>query len=202
MNDGSCDVNLCKHQLANCSSYATCNKTASYEASCTCNDGFIGPGFRCDDVDECLVDRAEPAPVGATWTPKPRWGGCHHAMTCQNSLGGHSCGVCPDGYMQNGTMNCLDKDECLVEQGGCGTLAPCINLDGNHTCGPCPSGYSGNAWDGCLDVDECVTSPCQHNSTCLNLIGRFICHCLDGWGGQLCEISVRSPRPPPSLYFA
>lgn len=38
------------------------------------------------------------------------------------------------------------------------------------------------------DVDECrIVDLCQHNGSCINNNGSFICNCSDGWQGKLCE---------------
>ena len=36
-------------------------------------------------------------------------------------------------------VNCLDKDECSVNNGGCSHS--CVNTDGGYTCA-CPEGYT------------------------------------------------------------
>lgn len=37
------------------------------------------------------------------------------------------------------------------------------------------------------DVDECLSSPCEHNSTCVDLTDGFACNCSEGWEGNLCQ---------------
>ena len=37
------------------------------------------------------------------------------------------------------------------------------------------------------DINECRTEPCQHNSTCFDMIHGFLCTCASGLTGLLCE---------------
>ena len=46
--------------------------------------------------------------------------------------------------------------------------------------------------DFCLDIDECLTDhDCDKNSTCVNFIGYYACHCNPGYfgNGKTCEKS-------------
>ena len=37
------------------------------------------------------------------------------------------------------------------------------------------------------DIDECASNPCQHDGTCINLLGKFECNCTDEYMGTFCE---------------
>lgn len=40
----------------------------------------------------------------------------------------------------------------------------------------------------CPDFNECeVANLCEHNGTCINNNGSYICNCTDGWQGQHCK---------------
>lgn len=49
------------------------------------------------------------------------------------------------------------------------------------------------------DIDECFTEPCQHNATCVDLVGRFSCDCAPGYQGQFCEMEVNECESYPCL---
>lgn len=38
-----------------------------------------------------------------------------------------------------------------------------------------------------IDIDDCASSPCQHNSTCIELVGGYTCSCGPGLTGVHCE---------------
>ena len=59
----------------------------------------------------------------------------------------------------------------------------------------CLSGYSGDDCD--IDIDECLSSPCLNGATCSDSTANamvpadsFVCACVEGFAGELCEISV------------
>jgi len=98
---------------------------------------------------------------------------------------------CEDGanvYSVNGT-NCIDVNECLVNNGGCEDQ--CINTAGSYYC-QCNSfsyAISSNGHD-CEDINECDTNPsaCPFGNICVNTWGKY--HCLEG--------EPITPTAPPS----
>jgi len=41
--------------------------------------------------------------------------------------------------------------------------------------------------DNCsVDINECASVPCQHNSTCVNTFGGYLCNCTGGYLGPNC----------------
>ncbi|RVE48444.1 hypothetical protein evm_006880 [Chilo suppressalis] len=103
----------------------------------------------------------------------------------------------------------VDVDECAAGLVSCGP-GECVNLDGSYKC-VCAAGFCGlecAVRDPCFDpapVSEDPGSgeeagpgqgaasgtlgPCQHGGTCeqrCTTDSAYICHCIDGWGGQNC----------------
>ena len=39
------------------------------------------------------------------------------------------------------------------------------------------------------DIGECTSAPCQNNGTCVDEINAFICICMSGYTGDVCETS-------------
>ncbi len=87
----------CLNGSATCSPDATCSSGAGESFTCTCNPGFEGDGFICQDIDECAVNA----------------GGCDVNATCFNAPGSFSC-TCNPGFTGNGL-------QCTASAGGiCG----------------------------------------------------------------------------------
>ena len=73
-------------ELNNCNANAVCTDSNG-SFTCNCNDGFIGNGIDCTDVDECTIDTDN----------------CHTNATCTNNPGSFDCG-CNSGYAGDGTI--------------------------------------------------------------------------------------------------
>ncbi|KAM6459408.1 signal peptide, CUB and EGF-like domain-containing protein 2 isoform 4-T4 [Liasis olivaceus] len=114
------DVDECAQGIDDCHPDAICQNTLKLY-KCTCKPGYSGEGKTCEDIDECDNDFN---------------GGCVHE--CFNIPGNYRC-MCYDGFMlaQDG-HNCLDTDECLVNNGGCQHV--CINTVGSYEC-RCNEGF-------------------------------------------------------------
>ncbi len=41
-----------------------------------------------------------------------------------------------------------------------------------------------------IDVNECESSPCMHQSRCVDLNGGFKCECLPGYTGPTCAVDI------------
>ncbi|KAM6459412.1 signal peptide, CUB and EGF-like domain-containing protein 2 isoform 8-T10 [Liasis olivaceus] len=159
------DVDECAQGIDDCHPDAICQNTLKLY-KCTCKPGYSGEGKTCEDIDECDNDFN---------------GGCVHE--CFNIPGNYRC-MCYDGFMlaQDG-HNCLDTDECLVNNGGCQHV--CINTVGSYEC-RCNEGFflSDNQHT-CIhrseDIDECQTSNGGCDHFCKNTIGSFDCSCKKGF---------------------
>ncbi len=157
------DIDECADETA-CDENATCtNEVPGF--SCECNEGYMGNGTRCEDIDECVdYDCGE------------------HAM-CVNEPGTFSC-PCDEGYVLDGAGACSDIDECLTATDDCDENATCTNGDGDFSCA-CNDGFMGDGVT-CPDIDECAdgTDDCDTNATCTNTAGTFECACNDGFTGD------------------
>uniref|UniRef100_A0A8D2LHA2 Signal peptide, CUB and EGF-like domain-containing protein 2 n=1 Tax=Varanus komodoensis TaxID=61221 RepID=A0A8D2LHA2_VARKO len=108
------NVDECAEGIDDCHPDAICQNTPKLY-KCMCKPGYSGEGKTCKDIDECDNDFD---------------GGCVHE--CFNIPGNYRC-TCYDGFMlaQDG-HNCLDVDECLLNNGGCQHV--CVNTVGSYEC--------------------------------------------------------------------
>lgn len=155
--DSPCDL---------CSADATCAEQPDSSFACVCNDGFVGDGQSCSDVDECADGLAN----------------CANNATCTNTPGSFIC-ACDAGFEGDGTA-CTDIDECATNADNCDPNATCTNLAGSFACA-CPSGFQGDGTT-CSDIDECSdgSAGCDPNATCTNSPGSFACDCDPGYDGD------------------
>uniref|UniRef100_A0A665VX08 Signal peptide, CUB and EGF-like domain-containing protein 2 n=1 Tax=Echeneis naucrates TaxID=173247 RepID=A0A665VX08_ECHNA len=110
----------CAEGSDGCHIDAICQTTqGSYK--CTCKAGFKGDGKHCEDTDECDLEYN---------------GGCVHE--CNNIPGNYRC-TCYDGFnLAHDGHNCLDVDECKLNNGGC--QHTCVNTMGSYEC-RCKEGF-------------------------------------------------------------
>ena len=170
---------ICNTTLNECDQHATCFSTSMDTFTCSCNPGFEGDGFTCNNVNECL---SVSCPIGST---------------CMDAFGNYSCVPITCGgneVLVGNTCECAgslvrneagDDCECPIgtieEQGNCtcedynrtlnGTNCICKNNlveDAKGDCG-CPDGLVFFPISGsCL----CESSHMFYNST----IGE--CQCV------------------------
>jgi subtilisin-like proprotein convertase family protein len=121
---------------AACGENATCDTTQS-PPKCECDEGWVGNGFTCLDVDECAL---EPGP-------------CDEHATCLDLEGSFEC-ECLPGWQGDG-LACADVDECadpLLDP--CHPYATCENTEGGVLC-ECLPGFDG-------DGLSCTAIPFAH----------------------------------------
>ncbi|XP_067016111.1 uncharacterized protein [Acropora muricata] len=72
----------------------------------------------------------------------------------------------------------------------------------SRICVPCP-GTSATAHLGsksaqdCIEINECDSNPCQHNSTCTDLINDFLCTCHPGYTAKQCQTNIDDCQEQP-----
>ncbi|GAA6086650.1 thrombomodulin [Tachysurus ichikawai] len=76
-----------------------------------------------------------------------------------------------DGKTCKNIDNCKNKNLCPDKN------SYCVNTAGGFEC-RCKNGFSMEK-DTCEDDDECFSGPCEH--TCNNIIGSYLCECLEGY---------------------
>ena len=150
----------------NCHEDAVCTyATGSRTPQCTCRRGFVGDGFNCQDLDECITYRHD----------------CSFDEMCVNTEGGF---YCKKRETSDGSRLTLPGQACFDGSNTCHNLATCVP-DNNHLgydC-ICHEGFHGNGGGmgpgapGCNDIDECATiNECNSlGSTCINTFGNYIC---------------------------
>ncbi|CAG2204205.1 PLG [Mytilus edulis] len=70
----------------------------------------------------------------------------------------------------------------------------------------CYTGTLNNGFENCdvqmCDIDDCASNPCQHNSTCIDLVGGYMCSCGPGLTGVHCENGNEIVIPPSIILSA
>ena len=175
--EGACDnVDECNEPADSdmrhrCHADATCtDSTGSYK--CECNDGYIGDGLSCRNIDECTEGGND----------------CHAEADCRDLIGSWEC-TCKTGFYGTG-QQCDDIDECASEgcvgdecgSNDCSSHAVCSDTYGSYSCA-CKAGWNGDGKT-CANVDECENgnNNCDLiNGSCHDTTGSYECHCNDGF---------------------
>lgn len=90
---------------------------------------------------------------------------------------------CAPGFERVG-VECVDIDECALDEAGCSADAQCANTPGGFSC-ICNPGFDGDGLS-CADIDECAAEmdDCAENARCTNTPGAFECACDSGYQGN------------------
>jgi hypothetical protein len=170
---GCSDVNECLGATAVCAAHSTCaNLPGAFHCVCdpgfsdyvpgvgcsaptcgakgTCNDSQTCSGGSCMCLAPACADATENDPwcngapvAGCIDNDECKKGACGPHGVCVNVSGSFGC-QCDRGYALQGA-DCVDIDECKVNNGGCSANALCTNIDGSRTCA-CNAGFSGDGF--------------------------------------------------------
>ena len=149
--EGSCDDRSCP-----------VNKecVSSTTKECRCKAGFLARGQLCKDIDECSMAND-----------------CDELSRCSNSVGSYTC-ICSPGYKRNGSLACVDYDECTSQINECDESSECLNTVGSYKCGNCKEGFYGNG-KSCFP-GNCPNSICPINQKCVSP-RTLDCECKSGF---------------------
>lgn len=86
------NLDFCATEEPKCHQNSTC-KNEKFRRVCQCQDGFLGDGLECFDVDECKMG--------------PPFDACGPGTRCLNTIGGYTC-ECRLGFVRIDEHNCLD----------------------------------------------------------------------------------------------
>ncbi|CAD5125802.1 DgyrCDS14008 [Dimorphilus gyrociliatus] len=185
-----------------CTDIALCTNTpGSY--NCRCKPGYLGDGFTCKDINECLTSPCKLTEmcintegsymcecqkgykkvgddcVDVDECSSRSISGCE--LDCKNTQGSYRC-FCRQGFrLGSDGKKCIVADKCFDENVANACEQLCVQKDGSDWC-ECKGGFlvDGNV---CVDIDECTTDDpehkhqCKDHSTCLNTKGGYNCTC-------------------------
>ncbi|XP_022105727.1 sushi, von Willebrand factor type A, EGF and pentraxin domain-containing protein 1-like [Acanthaster planci] len=115
-----------------------------------------------------------------------------------------SCVACPNGTTtQDYGAQSFNQCQEICNPGNVSDtgLAPCRPCERSTyqpltqqlQCMPCPNGTTtlttgATSIEECKEINECESSPCEHQATCVDLMGGYRCDCPPGYHGIHCEI--------------
>jgi len=154
-----------------CHVNASCIDWGPGRRKCSCNEGYHGTGYQCEEIDRCEINN----------------GDCSPLAKCKNTgFGSRKC-KCPDGFVTtDGGETCLPQNGCKKSYGGCHKHAMCFSPTPNSTSCICNLGYTGNGVK-CEMLNNCNTGNdhCDANAHC-NFTGPGTnnCTCNTGYKGS------------------
>jgi len=189
------DIDECAQDFGNCSEICI-NLLGSH--TCACDKGYelTEDGHTCEDVDECAGLLSGGCTHECINKPGSFECGCplgyllqEDERSCLPALVGCPPGTqktdqgcepieCGLGMLIGVDGDCVDIDECQVNNGGCSHH--CKNTKGSFKC-TCPPGYqlASNSHD-CEDINECSVNNGGCEESCINEPGSFKCQCGTG----------------------
>ncbi|XP_052094474.1 protein crumbs-like isoform X2 [Mytilus californianus] len=143
---------------------------------CSCIPGITG--VNCEiNIDECVNNT------------------CQFGSTCVDQINAYTCSCAP-GY--RGDRCQTEIDEC-VEFQPCQNGAICKDQVADYNC-ICPEFYMSKQYGGkncTVQLTSCVNNNCTNGATCKPYLvdeatnkQAYTCACLNGYTGDLCEIST------------
>ncbi|CAL4154580.1 unnamed protein product, partial [Meganyctiphanes norvegica] len=187
-----CDIDIDECASDPCQNNATCTDgIATFNCECL-------PGFT-DEVCSTNIDECESNP-------------CMNEGQCEDGIASFTCNCSDTGF--KGDQCEINIDDC--ESSPCQHGSTCADLIKDYQC-HCFDGYDGKNCEN--DIEECASAPCQNEATCLersNLTlyepefgyfdnftyetaGGFICECVPGFTGNLCEINIDECESSPCV---
>ncbi|KAI7805359.1 putative protein eyes shut-like protein [Triplophysa rosa] len=198
----------------------TCQQISSTSYRCECLTGYAGAycerKSRLCDSNPCRNGGRCEETVNGYVCKRP---GGFTGLSCETTTEVDS--YCKSNGCQLDEVCAADKPnsscvcvglECSEQPEVCGTL-PCLNggtcvaLNGQFQC-RCRPGFSGKNCEEIIDfckqlgrhcegeINECDFSPCQHQGTCIDLVGSYKCSCPSGFTGVDCEIDIDACSQP------
>ena len=174
-----------------CNSYTStrCDSGEEARAACcaTCGEAPLYDAWGDDGAAEATEDQCTALD---TTSESPTW----TAVACNTQMS-FVCGVHRKPWPTGGFNECVDIDECGVDNGGCSNLSLCTNAEGYYSCGPCPTIYQnqvppaiqanvdqyiGSGSVGCVDVNECDQRSCDQRPGFFAGVDRVICTNTNG----------------------
>ena len=165
----------CVKDGVGCGANARCVKRNETFESCRCLEGFVGDGYNCTDVNDCVENKQNDT--------------CLNKGKCVDEVGGFSCEC--EGF--SGPRCEIDKSQNNVcTQVSCLNDGVCSPDDSNsegYKC-VCRFGWTGKLCG--LSVDDCVNSACFAGGTCIDKHRTYICKCPADRSGIHCEYLTKS----------
>lgn len=139
--------------------------------ACQCHRNYTGPACETAIVPPDICN-ALPLP-------------CSTFSNCTSGSTAVTC-TCLEGYQGSDCSSTSDMPLSACASNPCqygGTCSP--DPLASYTCA-CSSGFSGT--DCSTNIDNCASDPCQNGGTCQDGIDGFICRCIEGITGEVCQV--------------
>ncbi|XP_062574138.1 protocadherin Fat 4-like [Saccostrea cucullata] len=158
-----CDVNGRK-----CDDNARCVKSENSTLHiCSCEAGFTGDGYLCENIDYCNKSSAA----------------CFNNGTCVNKVDKHAC-LCDEGFVGIHCETPIESEDlCSVMP--CQNGGVCTVMEGKGVICSCVPGWQGELCE--RSEDDCVDAVCLGNGTCVDRYRGYTCVCAEGRTGVFCQ---------------